>query len=361
MIRFQLRSITAILFILLTLFGITNTFLTPSLAFPSSLSNTISYPIGNAFGMDHVGTDEAARAAQNGIHIARGDIYWNGAEQSLGVINVSNIQPYIQAIENESISPDITLDYGNTNLYGPNYAGYVAPSQIPEWLNYVNATIYAFQNESVYWEMWNEPNLSWTGPEEEFFSLMNRTANFIRDNYPNQIMISPGISGTDTAYLERMITYFGAVNFNNLFAAISFHPYTTNAEELLPRLQEMEQIVQQENYTGQLWITEFGVSIDSSIPGQLHYQLNQLLKLYAQALSMNMSRVEWYCYDESGFGVRRIQLDYSRMGIKTLGYHISTFISSFNGWRILSASGFLFSRARNRCRSNLEFSLSHRG
>ncbi len=30
MIRFQLRSITAILFILLTLFGITNTFLTPS-------------------------------------------------------------------------------------------------------------------------------------------------------------------------------------------------------------------------------------------------------------------------------------------------------------------------------------------
>ncbi len=103
MIRFQLRSITAILFILLTLFGITNTFLTPSLI-PSPLSNTISYPIGNAFGMDHVGTDEAARAAQNGIHIARGDTYWNGAEQSLGVVNVSNIQPYIQAIENESIS-----------------------------------------------------------------------------------------------------------------------------------------------------------------------------------------------------------------------------------------------------------------
>ena len=42
---------------------------------------------------------------------------------------------------------------------------------------------------------------------------MNRTANFIRDNYPNQIMISPGISGTDTAYLERMITYFGAGKF----------------------------------------------------------------------------------------------------------------------------------------------------
>ena len=253
--------------------------------------------------MNHVGGGEAARANAEGVQIQRGDIYWSSVEQVYGVYDFAGFEVFIQQLEAQHIAPLIIFDYGNNVLYGEQYAGYVSPSQVPHWLEYVNASVHYFRNYSIYWEMWNEPNLSWTGPEAEFFSLMNVTASFIHDHYPEQTIIAPGISGTDTSYLDRMIQYFGEENFDALFYAMSIHPYFRTAEEVLPRLQAVRQLAIDDHYNGQIWITEMGYSVNTEYPYQYQLQADMLLKVFTQALSMNITKACWYCYTEAGFGV----------------------------------------------------------
>ena len=89
--------------------------------------------------------------------------------------------------------------------------------------------------------MWNEPNAdpSWMvnqSREDEFFNLMNITANFIYDHYPNQKMISPGTSEAAPDFDDQMIKYFGVANFNCLFMAISFHPVYSGSRLSSPRI-----------------------------------------------------------------------------------------------------------------------------
>ncbi|HME51508.1 MAG TPA: glycosyl hydrolase [Candidatus Lokiarchaeia archaeon] len=277
----------------------------PVVGFQSPVINTISYPIGSAFGMNHVGGTEAARASAEGVQLERGDIYWSSVEQVYGVYNFAGFETFIQQLEAQHIQPLVTMDYGNNVLYGSNFSDYVSPLQVPHWLAYINASVYHFRNYSIDWEMWNEPNLSWTGPEDQFFSLMNLTANFIHDHYPNQTIIAPGISGTDTGYLDRMIQYFGETSFNMLFHAIAIHPYFRTAEEVLPRLQSVRQLAIDDHYSGQIWITEYGYSVNTDYSDQYQLQADMLLKVYAQALSMNISKACWYCYDEQGLGIEQ--------------------------------------------------------
>ena len=135
----------------------------------------------------------------------------------------------------------------------------LTPSNISYWFAFLNQTIYTFQNFNVYWELWNEPNLGvWSTNESEFFYFLNATAEFIHEYYPNQKILSPGISGSWPSYLTAMIDYIGAGNFDAWFYAIDFHPYCTNAEEITSDIQGVQQVANQFHFKGQLWITEFG-------------------------------------------------------------------------------------------------------
>ena len=186
--------------------------------FTSSIDNAVSIPVGTPFGMNHVGSeDQAVFANQAGIQIDRFDFYWEGVQYiNSSVFDYTGLLEFVQNLTANHIAPLGILDYGNKYLLGSGDDQYIPPDNISIWLNYVNETVDLFQNYGVYWEIWNEPNLSWTGPMNDFFYLLNRTACFIHEYYPDQKVISPGISGSWPSYLTAMIQYIGATNFESL-------------------------------------------------------------------------------------------------------------------------------------------------
>ena len=279
--------------------------------FTSSIDNAVSIPVGTPFGMNHVGSeDQAVFANQAGIQIDRFDFYWEGVQYiNSSVFDYTGLLEFVQNLTANHIAPLGILDYGNKYLLGSGDDQYIPPDNISIWLNYVNETVDLFQNYGVYWEIWNEPNLSWTGPMNDFFYLLNRTACFIHEYYPDQKVISPGISGSWPSYLTAMIQYIGATNFEAWFYGMAFHPYCTNAEEITPAIQGVQQVANQFHFTGQLWITEFGYGT-SGTPTDLLYQADQIVKYYSQALSLNVSHICWYAWGggapgggDWGFGI----------------------------------------------------------
>ncbi len=149
-------------------------------------------------------------ANQAGIQIDRFDFYWEGVQYiNSSVFDYTGLLEFVQNLTANHIAPLGILDYGNKYLLGSGDDQYIPPDNISIWLNYVNETVDLFQNYGVYWEIWNEPNLSWTGPMNDFFYLLNRTACFIHEYYPDQKVISPGISGSWPSYLTAMINTLG--------------------------------------------------------------------------------------------------------------------------------------------------------
>ena len=157
-----------------------------------------------------------------------------------------------------------------------------------------------------------------------------------------------------------MIKYFGVANFNRLFMAISFHPYTLEADYLLPNLQAMQQLVKQDNYTGQLWITEIGYPVVSPTPDQLSVQADQLLKYYAQALSMNISRVEWYDDNDGDYGIEQRNSTTQQYQLRPSGiaYPLLSHLLPGGAFYPKAAS---YSVAWGLILISLEFSVSHFG
>ena len=188
-------------------------------------------------------------------------------EPSNGTWNFSNFDAFYSNLTAVGIAPLAILDYGNLLIYGNTYANYIPNWMIPAWLQFVNASVTRYQSKVPYWEIWNEPNLSkfWNGSQLEFFQLLNATAILIRQIAPNVKILAPGISGNDPNWLNAEISYFGDTTFNQLFDVLCFHPYSgSNAEQVAPKSQAVDQVALQHHFAGQIWITEVGYSTQAS-------------------------------------------------------------------------------------------------
>jgi hypothetical protein len=245
-----------------------------------------------------------------GMEIDRTDFTWSAIEQSFGVYDFSWYDKLYANLTKAGVALDALLDYGNKVLFGPTEAlRIVTPNETATWLDFVNATVRHFSGIQV-WEIWNEPNLSgfWNGTEDQFFSLLGATAELIHSIDPNLMVMSPGISGSDTTYLNNLITYIGDANYSTWFGACAFHPYSgDDAQVVSSRIQAIQAVLTQHHFYGQLWITEWGYATTSDpafVQQDFALQGSLLTKVYTLSLAQNISRVLWYSFREDGFGTQ---------------------------------------------------------
>jgi hypothetical protein len=130
---------------------------------------------------------------------------------------------------------------------------------------------------------------------------------FIHAINPDLKILSPGISGHDPDYLDRMISYVGDEAFNEFIDVLAFHPYSgSNAQDVRYKSQLVWEIVKEHNFSGEVWITEVGRSTQASseenlweLPYNFQIQSRELIKAFATSLAENVSLIVWYCYSDS--------------------------------------------------------------
>jgi hypothetical protein len=261
--------------------------------------------IGEPFGIVQLGGNEADKANEVGVEIVRCDHSWADMEHSDRNFHFEDRDTYYADLDAQNLEILALLDYGNVPIFGEEYAYHIPPWMVPDWLRFVNESVYRYQDLVDYWEIWNEPNLGvfWSGPETDFFYLLNATAFLIHNNYPDVKIMAPGISGYNPDYLTRMIEYIGAENFNKMFSILAFHPYSRTPEEVFPACQAVWEVVHNFGFSGEVWISEVGFPVDIHNPFEVQYQTESLVKIFAQALVSNITRIVWYNWWEPGFGI----------------------------------------------------------
>ena len=226
------------------------------------------------------------------------------------------------------------LNYDNdaveTDPIGSEQDKYIAPSDVPKFINYVNQTLTHYYPNITHFEIWNEPNLPlhWKGSWEDYAILFHDTVQFIKTNFPDVFIVGGSVSDMGHAFLEMLFQEGSLL----LCDAISFHTYHQYSESLIPRLWQLRDVCEQYGYTGEYWLTEFGFPtggtyihvVDEPVQG------DRLMKSVTLSIALGVDKIIWYTFadgdhdrpldSESYFGLLNNDLSY-----KTSAYAFKLF------------------------------------
>jgi hypothetical protein len=151
------------------------------------------------------------------------------------------------------------------------------------------------------WELWGEPDRTWSGTPEEYGQAFALAAEAIRHADPKAAAVLGGCSNGDIDSGFRAFTEGALKGLGPGHADIfSVHPYTRprSPEEgdLRRKLQAAVQYVEAHGGKRPVWVTEIGWATaddSSSVPEPL--QAAYLVRSYVLALSVpGVEKVFWY-------------------------------------------------------------------
>jgi hypothetical protein len=132
---------------------------------------------------------------------------------------------------------------------------YIAPENLPLFLNFVEKMVNHFRGRVDAWEIWNEPNfMFWKGPDTEFFELAKLTAQKIRETDPQANILGGAFWRVPKGFIRNMFNAGALENVNGL----AFHPYATNPGAAVKLYDKFTSVLAEFNYLGAIWITEAG-------------------------------------------------------------------------------------------------------
>lgn len=192
-----------------------------------------------------------------GIRMVRVDFNWNAIETEPGVWDFTKFDRIVDAADSCGIKILAPL------LYSVKWAD-PAYEHIPQWLEYVSKTVEHFKGRVDCWEVWNEPNLFWEGPDgKEYAKLLNVTYTRIKEVDPSATVLYGGTSGIPLGFIEDSFKEGAAKSFD----VFNIHPYRGRLNSM-QRLVEFDRDVKDlyallEKYgvgDKPVWITEMGYS-----------------------------------------------------------------------------------------------------
>lgn len=238
------------------------------------------------------------------ISATRRDFSWDELEQSSGVFNFSRYDDFLDNMDAINISVLGLLDFDNnlietqTNETGTDK--YIAPEDVPLFLNYVNETLYRFQHRVIAWEIWNEANYKvfWPGSQEDFFYLFNKTINFVNQYYPNITLLSTSVIDIGLGYFEDMFK----AGLLQQCDGISFHAYSTYDEAIIYKIWQLQDLCRTYDYDGDLWLTETGNPTGGNyMHATTEEELgNRLIRTITLCTSLGIDHIFWYTFNDGG-------------------------------------------------------------
>ncbi len=189
-----------------------------------------------------------------GIRWVRADFTWGYFEPKDNQFTFDRYDQVVQA----------ALDRGGNILpilcYSSPWAGY-AHENLDAWTRFVRKVVERYGDRLRYWEVWNEPNISFWKPKPnaaQYAALLKATYETIKAVDPNLQVMYGGTAGIPLKYIRETLELGAAKHFD----VMAIHPYcypsTIEASSRLNELAELKAMLKEFGATDRIWITETG-------------------------------------------------------------------------------------------------------
>jgi hypothetical protein len=170
---------------------------------------------------------EMEMLAQAGFRWVRMDFDWASTESEPGQYDFSKYDGLLSDLDPYRIRAVLILDYTNP-LYDQNYSPYNEDGRTA-FANWAAAAATHFAGRRVIWEMYNEPDLTWTQPSgadgsraENYAKLALAVGRSLRAATPKEIYVGPALSYLmHLPFLEASLK-MGLLDY---WSGVTIHPY----------------------------------------------------------------------------------------------------------------------------------------
>ncbi len=320
---------------------------------PFRMQRSLHQPVDTPMGLCHAGLghDEERGKLLNdlGVQSIRMGFAWGRIQPAPGVWKDEPFDlELIRAIQRGIIVAGV-FDYDNDNVEqnpdGRTRDKYIAPSDIPLFLDYVRHVVERHKDTIRAWEIWNEPNISrfWTGTMDEFCVLARRTAELIREIDPSSSIIGTPMTGPLGVVTPSGIEALHASGALKQVDHPNGHLYLTDPRHYYYEFYKLIGAARRFNHPGSLCITEMGSPDGGAYPWRSEGDLlaSHAIKAYTIGTSLGVTMMNWYCLKDDSFE------DQSAHPLNS--EHFFGLVRPDNSWKPSAYAYRLFSRHCTQC------------
>lgn len=148
--------------------------------------------------------EEVANARPLGFGLLRLETNWREIEKTKGNFDFSRVDQYVAFALQNNLDIIMLLgqppDWATGGKWSSDYGYYynsIPPTNIQDWRNYVLALGQRYKGKIMFYEVWNEPNLSgfYSGTLEKLVELTMEANKVLKAIDPNIQIISPSYTG----------------------------------------------------------------------------------------------------------------------------------------------------------------------
>lgn len=263
---------------------------------------TDSRDLDEPLGLCHAGTggiEQKVLLEDLGVSWVRLDLSWSRMQAQPGEFDFSAYDEMFDSTDAAGVRVLGILSYDTPWIHdNPEGKRQVDTEDLPAWLEFVEAVALRYGSRIGAFEVWNEPNSNrfWTGEDEDFFYLTGETVALLKLTTPDipvvvgSIIYNPVLGST--GYLKRFMDY-GAADGSD---AVSLHPYGISPISAAKRLYKAREILDQNDYPGELWVTEIGYPTGGNYPQAVDEEKQGAFaaKAISSFIAAGVDRLIWY-------------------------------------------------------------------
>jgi len=182
---------------------------------------------------------------------------------------------------------------------------YIAPEDVPLFLEYVKRIVSRYRGRVYAWEIWNEPDQQprfWGGPMAEFYDLARQTAAAVRQVAPDVRLVGTAMASPFGA----IVPHDGILGLHDSGALTmvdhpSLHAYLSNPIDYYNVYARVIAAARKHGHLGSHWITELGDPDGGAYPWRASSDLlaDHVIKSHVIATSYGIEMLVWYCLRDS--------------------------------------------------------------
>lgn len=302
---------TVLFFAILLITVLPSVFLLASTTWPPHFATRPQQqPVEEPMALCHAGysqsEDEYRLLDELGVQTFRADFPWSNAQPAPDTWNLGFNDAYVDNAAKHGKQVIAILDFDNNaveqDAAGKTRGMYIAPADVPRFLEYADRMVRHYQGRVYAWEIWNEPNIArfWDGPMEEFYALARQTAETVRKADPAARIAGTAMTSPMGALIPPGIDGLHASGALAPVHHPSGHLYLTDPRQYSPEFMKLIGAARRFKHPGSVWVTELGAPDGGYYPwcaeGELSAQ--HVIKAYTTATSLGIDMVVWYCFHD---------------------------------------------------------------
>jgi hypothetical protein len=232
------------------------------------------------------------------------NVAWKDLEPKKGVWEFNKLdgfialaaQHHVEIILPLALTPQwASTTPGQSCAYTPGNAA--PPTNIQDWIDYVQAVTSRYKGKIAYYEMWNEANSAtmWTGTPEQLVALQEAAYSAIKSNDPDAQLISANLeSAGGLPYMQNLLS----LGYARSADIIGYHLYVSpNQPEVIASLSaKIFSLLNQYGVNKPVWDTETGWLPPSTFDSE-DQAASVAVRALLVARSSGIERFLWYEWD----------------------------------------------------------------